>query len=107
MLRPSGVSSPRLDWRAAIRQSSFRRAAHRHDLGRQPIAEGDRPRLVQQQHIHIARCLDSATDMASTLKRVTRSIPAMPIADSRPPIVVGIRHTSSAMRITVETGVPA
>ena len=46
-------------------------------------------------------------DMASTLKRVTRSMPAMPIADSSPPMVVGIRHTSSAIRMTVETGVPA
>ena len=38
-------------------------------------------------------------DIASTLKRVTRSMPAMPIAESSPPIVVGIRHTSSAIRI--------
>ena len=35
-------------------------------------------------------------DMASTLRCTSRSMPAMPIADSRPPIVVGIRHTSSA-----------
>ncbi len=27
-------------------------------------------------------------------------MPAMPIADSNPPIVVGIRHTSNATRIT-------
>ena len=33
--------------------------------------------------------------MASTLCCITRSMPAMPIADSRPPIVVGIRQTSS------------
>ena len=42
-------------------RSSLRRATHRDDLGRQPIAEGDRPRLVQQQHVHIARRLDSPT----------------------------------------------
>ena len=33
--------------------------------------------------------------IASTLCCITRSMPAMPIADSRPPIVVGIRQTSS------------
>ena len=37
-------------------------------------------------------------DMASTLKRIVRSIPAMPIADSSAPIVVGISATSSAIR---------
>ena len=30
-----------------------------------------------------------------TLWRISRSMPAMPIAESSPPIVVGIRHTSS------------
>ena len=37
--------------------------------------------------------------IASTLRRTSRSIPAMPIAESSAPIVVGIRHTSSATRI--------
>jgi hypothetical protein len=31
----------------------------------------------------------------------------MPIADSRPPIVVGMRHTRRATRATVSTVVPA
>ena len=35
-------------------------------------------------------------DMAITLAWIMRSMPAMPIAESRPPIVVGIRQTSSA-----------
>ena len=42
-------------------------------------------------------------DMASTLWRTRRSMPAMPIAESRPPIVVGIRQTSSAMSTVTET----
>ncbi len=37
-------------------------------------------------------------DLAITLARTSRSMPAMPIAESRPPIVVGIRVTSSAIR---------
>ena len=34
--------------------------------------------------------------MGMTLWRIRRSMPAMPMAESRPPMVVGIRHTSSA-----------
>src|SRR5215471_5465944 len=39
-------------------------------------------------------------DIASTLKRTSRSIPAMPIAESSAPMVVGIRVTNSAARIS-------
>ncbi len=46
-------------------------------------------------------------DMASTLWRIRRSMPAMPIADRRPPIVVGMRVTRSATRIGTETAAPA
>ena len=45
--------------------------------------------------------------MASTLKRATRSMPAMPMADNRPPIVVGMRQTSRATRATVSMVAPA
>ena len=44
--------------------------------------------------------------IARTLNRATRSMPAMPIAESSPPIVVGMRHTSSATRATVSTVAP-
>jgi hypothetical protein len=46
-------------------------------------------------------------DIASTLRCKTRSIPAIPIALSRPPIVVGIRHTSSAISTTTLGTAPA
>ena len=47
-------------------------------------------------------------DMARTLKRTSRFMPAMPIADSRAPMVVGIRVTNSAIStITEETAPPA
>ena len=39
-------------------------------------------------------------DMASTFACTSRSMPAMPIALSSAPIVVGIRQTSSATRTT-------
>ena len=35
-------------------------------------------------------------DIASTLRCTRRSIPAMPMADNNPPMVVGIRQTSRA-----------
>ena len=41
--------------------------------------------------------------MASTLRWTRRSIPAMPIADRRAPIVVGMRQTRSDTRITTDT----
>ena len=46
-------------------------------------------------------------ESASTLRRTSRSMPAMPIALSSAPIVVGISATSSAMRIVIEMSVPA
>ena len=45
-------------------------------------------------------------DMAMTLAWISRSIPAMPMAESRPPIVVGIRHTSSATSTVTVIGPP-
>ena len=41
-----------------------------------------------------------------TLKRTSRSMPAMPMADSSPPIVVGMRHTSSAISTVADRSVP-
>ena len=45
-------------------------------------------------------------DLAMTLNWTSRSMPAMPIADSRPPMVVGIRVISSASRKTTGTSAP-
>ena len=40
--------------------------------------------------------------IARTLRWSRRSMPAMPIALSSPPIVVGIRHTRRAIRVVIE-----
>ena len=45
--------------------------------------------------------------MASTLKRTRRSIPAMPIAESSAPMVVGISVTNSATTTTMGIVPPA
>ena len=44
--------------------------------------------------------------MASTLCCITRSMPAMPMAESSPPMVVGIRQTSSEISTVTVGGVP-
>ena len=41
-------------------------------------------------------------DIAITLKRVTRSIPAIPIALNKPPIVVGIKQTVKAIKVDTD-----
>ena len=45
-------------------------------------------------------------DIARTLRCTMRSIPAMPIAESNAPIVVGIRHTSSATSTMIFCSAP-
>ena len=42
--------------------------------------------------------------MASTLRCTSRSMPAMPMADSRAPMVVGIRQTSRATSTVIALG---
>ena len=46
-------------------------------------------------------------EVAITFACIMRLMPATPIADSRPPMVVGIRHTSSAMSAVMVIGVPS
>ncbi len=46
-------------------------------------------------------------EVAMTLACIMRLMPATPIADSRPPMVVGMRHTSSAIRAVMVMGVPS
>ena len=46
-------------------------------------------------------------DSASTLRRTSRSMPAIPIADSSAPIVVGISATSSEISVVSEIDVSA
>ena len=55
-----------------------------------------------RESLHAAR-----PDLASTLKRTSRSIPAMPIAESKAAMVVGMSVISSAARITTGMLPPA
>ena len=46
-------------------------------------------------------------EVAMTLACIMRLMPATPIADSSAPMVVGIRHTSSATSAVIVTGAPS
>ena len=98
--RPSGVSSSSDVSRAAstASRSSTPGSATMRDANRLPNV------IVPVLSSRITSTSPDASTarplIARTLKRATRSMPAMPIADRRPPIVVGIRHTSSATRTT-------
>ena len=107
MERPSGVSSRSDDSRASSRASASATP------GAGTICEASRlPNvMVPVLSSRITSTSPAASTarplIARTLKRATRSMPAMPIADSRPPMVVGMRHTSSATRATTLTDAPA
>ena len=105
--RPSGVSSAsELIWAASARSPSLtpgmgmNSAACRLPSVIVPVLSSSRTSTSP----------DASTerpDSARTLRRTRRSMPAMPIALSSAPIVVGISATSSATRMVSETSVPA
>ena len=99
--RPSGVSSA---------SEARKRGFGQHALGSTPcprarnaVACGCRSVMVPVLSSSSTSMSPAAStarpDFASTLNRTSRSMPAMPIADSRAPIVVGISVTNSATRI--------
>ena len=95
--RPSGVSSARLDSNAASASSSISTSCTVMSsvASRLPIVIVP---VLSSSSVDTSPAASTARpDMAMTLCCTSRSMPAMPIADSKPPIVVGIRHTSSAI----------
>ena len=97
MLRPSGVSSAS-EASCAASASSFSATP---STGRSSVA-CRLPRVMvpvlSSSSMSTSPAASTARpDMASTLRRTSRSMPAMPMADSSAPIVVGIRQTSSAI----------
>ena len=104
--RPSGVSSARLASWAASASCSTRTP----DAGRNSVAM----RLPSVMVPVLSRRIVSTSPDASTARpligitlwRISRSMPAMPMADSRPPMVVGIRQTSRATITVTEKLIP-
>ena len=94
MERPSGVSSGRLARVAArtIRLIATRGAGTNSEAWRLPrvmVPVLSRSRVETSPAASTAR-----PDMARTFRCTRRSMPAMPIADRRAPMVVGARQTS-------------
>ncbi|CAB4935901.1 unannotated protein [freshwater metagenome] len=107
MDRPSGVSSARDDNRAAAASS----CTPTPGIGRNSVA-WRLPRVI----VPVLSSSSTSTspeastarpDSASTLRRTRRSMPAMPIAESSAPIVVGMSATSRAISVVAETVEPA
>ena len=86
-----------------IRQRLGAGAVDRNEFGRHAIAKRDRSGLIQQQRVDVARGFDGAPAHRQTFLRSKRSMPAMPMAESSPPIVVGIKQTSKATITVTET----
>ncbi|MCK7512681.1 MAG: hypothetical protein MZV70_57350 [Desulfobacterales bacterium] len=103
--RCSGLRAFRRQARPAGPHSAS--SSHAHACGRQEfrrlaVAQGDGAGLVQQQHIHVACGLNRpAAHGQARFSAPCRSIPAMPMALKSPPMVVGIRHTSSAVSTVI------
>jgi len=106
MLRPSGVSSAS----DASCAASASVASARQWAGMKAVAwrlpSVIVPVLSSRSTSTSPAASTARPDMAMTFFWIIRSIPAMPIADSSAPIVVGIRHTSSATSTVTVTGVP-
>ena len=107
MLLPSGVSSP--SDASSVASASCcgvtPRAGCSADACRLPNVIV--PVLSSSRTSQSPAASTARPDVATTLACIIRPIPATPIADSRPPIVVGIRQTSSATSTVIDTGVPA
>ena len=106
MLRPSGVSSAsEASWAASARSRSATPAAGRNSVAcRFPRVIV--PVLSSSSTSTSPAASTARPDMAMTFACAMRSMPAMPIAESSPPIVVGMRQTRSATSTVTVTGVP-
>ena len=104
--RPSGVSSPREAIRAA------RTAACGDTPGAATTSVAMRAPKVMVPVLSSSRVSQSPAastarpEVASTLTLSSRSMPAMPIAERSPPIVVGMRQTKRAPRTSGSRATP-
>ncbi len=77
------------------------------ELGGLAVAEVMVPVLSSSRVLTSPAASTARPDIASTLRCTRRSIPAMPIAESSAPMVVGIRATTRATRTIRVCGAPA
>ena len=98
MERPSGVSSARLESCAASASSAGPQFSTGMNSAAWRLPRVMVPVLSSRRVFTSPAASTARPDIASTLCCTRRSMPAMPMADSRAPMVVGIRQTSSATR---------
>ena len=106
MERPSGVSSAReASWAASARAlSSTPLAGRKAEAWRLPRVMV--PVLSRSSTSTSPAASTARPEVAMTPAWMRRSMPAMPMAESRPPMVVGARQTKSAVRAVMVTAWP-
>ena len=104
--RPSGVSSARLDSCAASASSAASTPSSGSSSTASRLPSVIVPVLSSSSVFTSPAASTARPDIASTLRCTSRSMPAMPIALSSAPIVVGIRQTSSETSTIPDCGAP-
>ena len=104
--RPSGVSSARLESWAASASAGAETPATGSSSAACRLPSVMVPVLSRSRVFTSPAASTARPDMASTLCCTSRSIPAMPMAERRAPMVVGIRQTSSATSTTTDCSAP-
>ena len=101
---PSGVGSARDESAAACTSSSSATPVSGTNAVARRLPYVMVPVLSSSRVVTSPAASTARPDMASTLRCTSRSMPAMPIAESSAPMVVGIRHTSSAISTVTLAG---
>ena len=97
--RPSGVSSASdASWATSARSASLTPSMGTNSVASR-LPSVIVPVLSSSSTSTSPDASTARPESASTLRRTSRSMPAIPIADSSAPIVVGISETSSAIRV--------
>ena len=106
MERPSGVSSARLASCAASASSSTATPGSGMSSVAMRLPSVMVPVLSRSSTSTSPAASTARPLMAMTFLRSRRSMPAMPMAESRPPMVVGMRQTSSATMAVADSATP-
>ena len=107
MLRPSGVSSGSEASCARSARSSIRTRPSGRNSTAWRLPSVIVP-VLSSSSVSTSPAASTARPLiAMTFCWISRSMPAMPMAESRPPIVVGMRQTSSATSTGTGTGAAA
>ncbi len=106
ILRPSGVSSASEASCAASASSSSVTPGAGMNVAAWRLPSVIVPVLSSSRTSTSPAASTARPDVAMTFACIMRLMPATPIADSRPPMVVGMRHTSRAMSAVIVMGVP-